>query len=130
MRHWFAAALACIIASGTVSARSAVPAPVNYPVTPSGDTILKRRGVTVIPDILANGGGVTGSYFEWTQNIQQFTWKLDRFNSELSDRMKGAAQATMSFADSRNITLREAAYAIGLKKVAEATQTRGYLSGA
>lgn len=102
----------------------------NYPVTPSGDTILKRRGVTVIPDILANGGGVTGSYFEWTQNIQQFTWKLDRFNSELSDRMKGAAQATMSFADSRNITLREAAYAIGLKKVAEATQTRGYLSGA
>ena len=62
----------------------------NYPVTPSGDAALAAAGVTVIPDILANAGGVTGSYFEWTQNIQQFTWKIERFNAELSDRMKSA----------------------------------------
>ena len=66
----------------------------NYPVTPDGDKVLGDRGITVVPDVLANAGGVTGSYFEWSQNIQQFTWKEERFNAELRDRMRLAYAAT------------------------------------
>ena len=71
----------------------------NYPTTPEADKILDDRGVTVIPDILANAGGVTGSYFEWTQNIQQFTWKEDRFNDELQDKHGAAPSSPSGFAD-------------------------------
>src|SRR5713226_10652793 len=71
----------------------------NYPTTPDGDKILNDRGVRVIPDVLANGGGVTGSYFEWTQNIQQFTWKEERFNQELRDVMVRAFDVTVDFAE-------------------------------
>ena len=99
----------------------------NYPVTPSGDKILRDRGVVVIPDILANAGGVTGSYFEWTQNIQQFTWKEERFVAELSDKMRGAYKFTQAFADEHQVGLRQAAYAIGIKRVADAVKLRGYV---
>jgi glutamate dehydrogenase (NAD(P)+) len=99
----------------------------NYPVTPSGDKVLRDRGVVVIPDILANAGGVTGSYFEWTQNIQQFTWKEDRFVAELLDRMQGAFRLTQAFADERQVGLRQAAYAIGIQRVADACRLRGYV---
>jgi glutamate dehydrogenase (NAD(P)+) len=99
----------------------------NYPVTPGGDKVLLDRGVTVIPDILANAGGVTGSYFEWTMNIQQFTWKEERFNEELLDRMQGAYRLTQELADQRDVPLRQAAYAIGIGRVAEAARLRGYI---
>ena len=99
----------------------------NYPVTPTGDKILRDRGVTVIPDILANAGGVTGSYFEWSQNIQQFTWKEERFNAELLDKMQGAYRFTQAFADDHGVPLRQAAYAIGIKRVADAAKLRGYI---
>jgi glutamate dehydrogenase (NAD(P)+) len=99
----------------------------NYPVTPSGDKVLRDRGVVVIPDILANAGGVTGSYFEWTQNIQQFTWKEDRFVAELLDRMQGAFRLTQAFADERQVGLRQAAYAIGIQRVADACRLGGYV---
>ena len=99
----------------------------NYPVTPSGDKILRDRGVVVIPDILANAGGVTGSYFEWTQNIQQFTWKEERFVTELGDKMRGAYRFTQAFADEHQVGLRQAAYAIGIKRVADAVKLRGYV---
>jgi glutamate dehydrogenase (NAD(P)+) len=99
----------------------------NYPVTPSGDKILRDRGVVVIPDILANAGGVTGSYFEWSQNIQQFTWKEDRFVAELLDRMQEAYRFTQAFADERQVGLRQAAYAIGIQRVADASRLRGYV---
>jgi glutamate dehydrogenase (NAD(P)+) len=99
----------------------------NYPVTPGADKILRDRGIVVIPDILANAGGVTGSYFEWTQNIQQFTWKEERFNEELLDKMQGAYRFTQSFADDHQVTLRQAAYAIGIKRVADAVKLRGYI---
>jgi glutamate dehydrogenase (NAD(P)+) len=99
----------------------------NYPVTPGGDKILRDRGVTVIPDILANAGGVTGSYFEWSQNIQQFTWKEERFNAELLDKMQVAFQVTQSFADDHDVPLRQAAYAIGIQRVADAVKLRGYI---
>ena len=113
--------------AATVHARVVLEA-ANYPITPSGDAVLAARGITVIPDILANAGGVTGSYFEWTQNIQQFTWKLERFNAELSDRMKQAYSSVHQFAEQHDCTLRQAAYGIGLGRVAEATRIRGYLS--
>ncbi|MDP1820990.1 MAG: Glu/Leu/Phe/Val dehydrogenase dimerization domain-containing protein [Acidimicrobiales bacterium] len=99
----------------------------NYPVTPSADKILLDAGITVIPDILANAGGVTGSYFEWSQNIQQFTWKEERFNSELLDRMQGAYRFTQAFAEEHGVPLRQAAYAIGITRVATAVRLRGYV---
>jgi len=111
----------------SVRARAILEA-ANYPVTPSGDEVLGSNGVTVIPDVLANAGGVTGSYFEWTQNIQQFTWKLDRFNGELSDRLKSAYASVHLFSEQHGCSLRQAAYGIGLHRVAEATRIRGYLS--
>jgi glutamate dehydrogenase (NAD(P)+) len=100
----------------------------NHPVTPDADAVLTEAGVVVIPDILANAGGVTGSYFEWTQNIQQFTWKEDRFDAELRDRLTAAFVETQAVASRHQCTLRKAAYAIGLGRVAEATDIRGYLS--
>ena len=99
----------------------------NYPVTPGADKLLRDSGVTMIPDILANAGGVTGSYFEWSQNIQQFTWKEERFSAELLDRMQGAYHFTQAFADDHQVTLRQAAYAIGIQRVAAAARLRGYV---
>lgn len=99
----------------------------NYPVTPSADKILRDLGTTVIPDVLANAGGVTGSYFEWTQNIQQLAWKEERFNAELLERMQGAYHFTRAFAEERTVSLREAAYAIGIQRVADAVRLRGYI---
>jgi len=100
----------------------------NHPVTSEADLELDKAGITVIPDILANAGGVTGSYFEWTQNIQQFTWKEERFLSELEDRMVGTYRRVQDFAQRHDRTLRTSAYAIGVSRVAEATDIRGYLS--
>lgn len=99
----------------------------NDPTTPGADKILTDRGVVVIPDILANAGGVTGSYFEWTMNIQQFTWKLSRFNDELRDRMQTAYDQTQAFADTHGCTLRQAAFALGVRRVADTARLRGYV---
>jgi glutamate dehydrogenase (NAD(P)+) len=112
--------------AGAVRARVVVEA-ANHPVTPSGDKILRDRDVAVIPDILANAGGVTGSYFEWSQNIQQFTWKEERFVTELRDKMDGAYRFTQAFADEHQVGLRQAAYAIGIRRVADACMLRGYI---
>ena len=109
-----------------VQARIVVEA-ANHPTTPGADKILGDRDVLVVPDILANAGGVTGSYFEWTQNIQQFTWKEDRFLAELADRLAKACQDTLTFAEEHGVTLRQAAFAIGIRRVADATRLRGYV---
>jgi glutamate dehydrogenase (NAD(P)+) len=108
-------------------AASVVIEAANYPVTPDGDKVLGDRGVTVLPDVLANAGGVTGSYFEWSQNIQQFTWKEERFNGELRDRMRLAYEATVGTASELGCTLRQAAFAIGIRRVAQASRLRGYV---
>ena len=108
-------------------AASVVLEAANYPVTPDGDKVLGDRGITVVPDVLANAGGVTGSYFEWSQNIQQFTWKEERFNAELRDRMRLAYAATADTASDLGSTLRQAAFAIGIRKVAQASRLRGYV---
>jgi glutamate dehydrogenase (NAD(P)+) len=99
----------------------------NYPITPDADKILNDRGVRVIPDVLANGGGVTGSYFEWTQNIQQFTWKESRFNDELSDKLTEGFDSVAGFADFHECSMRKAAYAIGIERVDKAARMRGYV---
>jgi glutamate dehydrogenase (NAD(P)+) len=99
----------------------------NHPVTPEGDKVLEDRDVKVVPDILANAGGVTGSYFEWAQNIQQFRWKEDRFNAELEDAMRRAFAATVVFAERHAVGLRKAAFGIGIERVARAARLRGYV---
>ncbi len=99
----------------------------NNPTTPDADELLHARGVHVIPDILANGGGVTGSYFEWTQNIQQFRWDLDDFNARLEKRMKRAVDHTLEMADTWGVRPRRAAFAIAIERVAEAAHMRGYV---
>ena len=99
----------------------------NYPVTPDGDHVLHDRGVTVIPDILANAGGVVGSYFEWTMNIQQFRWDEGQFNQRLAARLSTAYAATRESAEYLGCTLRSGAYSIGVQRVAEAVELRGYI---
>jgi glutamate dehydrogenase (NAD(P)+) len=99
----------------------------NYPVTPDGDMVLHEKGVTVIPDILANAGGVIGSYFEWTMNIQQFTWDESQFNERLAARLTRAYAATRESSDYLGCTLRSGAYSIGVQRVAEAVELRGYI---
>ncbi|MDQ1438829.1 MAG: glutamate dehydrogenase [Acidimicrobiaceae bacterium] len=99
----------------------------NNPTTPEADKIMGDRGIKVVPDVLANAGGVTGSYFEWAQNIQQFRWKEERFNQELEDAMVRAFAATADFADRHGVSLRRAAFAIGIERVARASRLRGYV---
>jgi len=99
----------------------------NHPTTTEADNILSDMGKRVVPDLLANAGGVTGSYFEWTQNIQQFKWKEERFNDELRDVMMRALRDTLFFAGSRDVSLRDAAFAIGIERVARASKVRGYV---
>jgi glutamate dehydrogenase (NAD(P)+) len=109
-----------------IRARTVVEA-ANHPTTTEADKILGDMGVRVIPDILANAGGVTGSYFEWAQNIQQFKWKEERFNQELRDVMVKAFDATIEFAEKRDVSMRRAAFAIGIERVARAARMRGYV---
>ena len=97
----------------------------NHPTTPEGDRIMNERGIRVVPDVLANGGGVTGSYFEWSQNIQQYRWPEERFNTELRLKMVEAFTGTARFAEEHGITLRQAAFCIALERVAKAEKLRG-----
>ncbi len=99
----------------------------NHPTTPEADRILAGRATRVIPDILANAGGVTGSYFEWAMNIQQFRWKEQRFNAELRELMCRAFDHTAEFAEDRGVPLRRAAFAIAIERVARASRLRGYV---
>ena len=99
----------------------------NHPVTPVADRTLHERGVTVVPDILANAGGVSVSYFEWTQNIQQFHWEEERVNSELHKLMTRAYQEVRDLARMHGTDLRHAAFALAVERVATAAHLRGYV---
>jgi glutamate dehydrogenase (NAD(P)+) len=97
----------------------------NHPVTPEADGALADRGITVVPDILANAGGVTGSYFEWTSNLTEFRWSEERFNTELLDFLHRAFRLVWEYQIERKVDLRTAAYMVGIARVAEATRLRG-----
>jgi glutamate dehydrogenase (NAD(P)+) len=97
----------------------------NHPVTPEADDLLGQRGVIVIPDILANAGGVTGSYFEWTSNLTAFRWTEEQFNQQLSEFMDRAFRTVWEKHVERTVDLRTAAYMVGITRVAEATRQRG-----
>jgi glutamate dehydrogenase (NAD(P)+) len=97
----------------------------NGPVTPEADRILEERGVLVLPDVLANAGGVVVSYFEWVQGLQEYFWKESEVNGKLNDIVTGAFAETWDLHEERTISMRDAAYAIAVGRVAEATTTRG-----
>ncbi|RIK67665.1 MAG: glutamate dehydrogenase [Planctomycetota bacterium] len=96
----------------------------NSPVTPKADTTLRRRGIAVVPDILVNAGGVTVSYFEWVQNLQQIRWDEPHVNAELEKRMLAAWQQVHRISTEQKLPLRVAAYVVALERVAEATRQR------
>ena len=97
----------------------------NAPTTPEADEILTRRGIQILPDVYANAGGVTVSYFEWTQNIQQFTWEEAKIAAELKRYMSEAYATLSRVARERRVPLRTAAFIVAIGRVGRATVLRG-----
>ena len=123
------AALANAIVSGNagdVRAKLLVEA-ANHPVSPEADAILGDMGVSVVPDILANAGGVTVSYFEWVQNIQQYRWTEEHVNRELASVMARAWREVHSYSTEHSLPLRDGAMCLAVARVARAAKLRGYI---
>ena len=99
----------------------------NHPLTPEADDILAERGIRVMPDILVNAGGVIVSYFEWTQNLQEFRWEESHVNEELIKIMARAYGEVREKAQTEGITHRQAAFHIGVERVARAVELRGFV---
>jgi len=99
----------------------------NHPISCSADASLQDRGAIVVPDILANAGGVIVSYVEWTQNIQQFRWEEKRVNHELARTITTAYRAVSNLAREKRWPMRRAAYLIAVERVAEAIRLRGFV---
>jgi len=97
----------------------------NGPTTPDADRIFADRGITVVPDIMANAGGVTVSYFEWVQDLQRFFWAEDEINHRLESIMTRAFHAVQRKAEEQETNLRVGAYLLAVARVAEATEIRG-----
>jgi len=97
----------------------------NGPTTVEADDILKSRGITLVPDILANAGGVVVSYFEWTQNIQALFWGEDEVNERLNRIMVNAIDEVFSLHKEKDITMRTSAYCLALQKIVTAEKLRG-----
>jgi glutamate dehydrogenase (NAD(P)+) len=106
-------------------AASVVVEAANGPTTTSAEPMLDRRGIVVVPDILANAGGVTASYFEWAQSRQGYAWDEELVANRLRARMENAFRAVWSRADALHVSLRRAAFAVGLERVSEAIEARG-----
>ncbi len=123
------AALGDVLHAGNadrVQARLVVEA-ANHPTTPAGDRVLECRGITTLPDIIANAGGVIVSYCEWVQNIQELRWTEDEVNARLRKTLRDAWHLVRDCAERRDVTLREAAFALAVERVAEAATLRGYI---
>jgi glutamate dehydrogenase (NAD(P)+) len=99
----------------------------NSPTTPKADDILTDKGVMVIPDVMANAGGVVVSYFEWVQNLQHFRWDEREVNDKLGTIMRRAFREVMARAKDDEVNPRVAAYEVGIDRVVEAARTRGYI---
>ncbi|MEM6980208.1 MAG: glutamate dehydrogenase, partial [Planctomycetota bacterium] len=99
----------------------------NGPIYPAADKILFDRGVTVVPDILANAGGVTVSYFEWVQNRQHYRWPLDRVRQELDHTMNEAFEGVWQMSAQHQVSLRTAAFMIGIQRVQRAAALAGLI---
>ena len=97
----------------------------NGPVTPAADAILESKGVLILPDVLANAGGVVVSYFEWVQGLQEYFWKESEVNAKLNDIVSRSFEETWELGQARSVPMRVAAYGVAVQRVAEATITRG-----
>jgi glutamate dehydrogenase (NAD(P)+) len=97
----------------------------NGPTTPEADAILNDRGIVVLPDVLANAGGVVVSYFEWVQGLQEYFWKEEEVHARLQAIVTRAFSDTWALHESREVSMRHAAYALGVGRVAEASTIRG-----
>ncbi len=98
----------------------------NAPVSITADEILKSRNIPVIPDIIANAGGVVVSYFEWVQNLQQFTWDLDEINFKLKKRIVKGYRDVFDYSKKNELSLRTAAFAVAIERVIEVVKLRGW----
>jgi glutamate dehydrogenase (NAD(P)+) len=99
----------------------------NSPTTPAADEILEEKGVYVVPDLLANAGGVVVSYFEWVQNMQHFRWDEREINDKLGSIMRHAFREVNALAKQRDLSLRIACWELGIERVVDAARTRGYI---
>jgi glutamate dehydrogenase (NAD(P)+) len=99
----------------------------NAPTSPAANDALTQRGVVIVPDILANAGGVTVSYFEWVQNIQQFRWEKERVDMELGQTMRKAYAAVREVAKQESVDMRTAAFVLAIRRVGEAAKSRMYV---
>jgi glutamate dehydrogenase (NAD(P)+) len=97
----------------------------NGPTTPAADEILDERGILVLPDVLANAGGVVVSYFEWVQGLAEYFWSEDEVNAKLNDIVRRAFNETWEVCEKRGVSMRLASYGLAVQRVAEALTTRG-----
>jgi glutamate dehydrogenase (NAD(P)+) len=121
------AALSGWITSGNAASVQAriVAEGANGPTTPDADKVLYDRGITVIPDILCNAGGVTVSYFEWVQSLQQFSWSLEEVKQRLEEIMVKAFDRVWEMAQEEKVDMRTAAYMVAMAKIVRAYEVRG-----
>lgn len=97
----------------------------NGPITAEADAILDKKGIIMVPDFLANSGGVIGSYFEWAQNLGGFFWTEEEYNQRLVHIMKGNFQSVWNYAKEKNVKMRRAAFMVAIQRVADAVKMRG-----
>src|SRR5690554_2702779 len=112
--------------AGSIKARIVAEA-ANGPTTPEGNDILINNGVFILPDILASAGGVTVSYFEWVQNLQNYYWTREEVMERLERKMVAAFDNVYQVSQNSSVDMRSAAYMIGIKQLAEAMEARGWL---
>ena len=99
----------------------------NGPIDPEADKILADKNIMILPDILANAGGVTVSYFEWAQNRQHYKWSLDRVRQELDRTLSDAFENVWRESSTRNVSLRTAAFILAISRVQRASELAGWL---